>query len=174
MKLHNDLWDYALQLYAKPGVESACLQLQQEWSLGVNRLLFCCWLATEGRALQAEQLSTCEASQWQHSTTEPLRLLRYRVRAQRRLEPELERCYQALRQAELAAEQVELAWLFALGRDWPVVASATCEDLLLQNLGQYLGCEGIKPQPGLLAVLQVLVQAAAGPLPVRRVLQLQW
>ncbi len=174
MKLHNDLWDYALQLYAKPGVESACLQLQQQWSLGVNRLLFCCWLATEGRALQAQQLVSCEASQWQQSTTEPLRLLRYQVRAQRQHEPGLERCYQALRQAELAAEQVELAWLFTLGRDWPVVAAVSCEDLLLQNISQYLGSEAIAPEPGLLAALQVLVQATAGPAPARRLLHLQW
>jgi len=174
MKLHNELWDYATQLYGQPGVEAACLQLQQEWSLSVNRVLFCCWLAAEGRGLQAEQLGASQASQWQNSTTVPLRALRYQVREQREQEPALEHCYQALRRAELAAEQVELGWLFTLGRDWPVVATVACPDLLLQNIVQYLRFEGLVPESRLLAVLQVLVQAAAGPTPARRVPQLQW
>ncbi|UTW10959.1 TIGR02444 family protein [Marinobacterium rhizophilum] len=174
MKLDNDLWQYALQLYGRPGVEAACLALQQESSLSVNRLLFCCWLATTGRPLLLEALERSQAAQWQHSTTEPLRALRYQVRQQRLQTPQLDSCYQALRRAELAAEQVELGWLYALGLDWPATTSAGCPDLLLQNLGCYLRSEGLEPELRLLTELQVLVQAAAGPEPARRVLQLRW
>ncbi len=176
VKLNNDLWDFALHLYGQPGVEPACLALQQGWSLSVNRLLFCCWLATTGRALQPEQLCTSQAAQWQHSTTEPLRALRYQVRQQRLETPELETCYQALRRAELAAEQVELGWLYALSLGWPVTVTATagCSDLLLQNLCQYLNSKGLEPESRLLGELQVLVQATAGAVPARRVLQLRW
>jgi uncharacterized protein (TIGR02444 family) len=174
VKLDNALWHYALQLYGQPAVEAACLTLQREWSLSVNRLLFCCWLAAEGRPLQLEPLGRSQAAQWQHSTTEPLRALRYQVRQQRLETPELESCYQALRRAELAAEQVELGWLYALSLEWPATATAGCPQLLLQNLGQYLHSAGLEPEPGLLTELQVLVQAVAGAGPARRVLQLRW
>jgi uncharacterized protein (TIGR02444 family) len=174
MTLQNDLWDYALQLYGQPGVEQACLEIQQGWPLGINRLLFCCWLATEGRSLQPRQLKTSAAAHWQQSITAPLRALRYQVREQARHEPELGPCYRALRQAELACEQVELARLFTLGRDWRVSAGARPDDLVLDNIRQYLRLEGVAPDAGLLAVLQIVLQAAVPDLAAERVRQLRW
>ena len=174
MKLRNALWDYAVQLYGQSGVEQACLALQQDCSLNVNHLLFCCWLATEGRSLQPRSLKASSAWQWQQSIVAPLRALRYQVRAPAQQEPELAACYQALREAELACEQVDLARLFALGRDWPASAAVRCDELMLHNLCLYLRLAQVDSEPRLLAALQVLVQAALGQAPARRVLQLQW
>ncbi len=174
MMLENDLWDYALALYRQPGVEPACLELQQGWPLGINRLLFCCWLAAEGRSLQPQSLRAGTATQWQHNITAPLRALRYQVREQVKHEPELAPCYQALRQAELACEQVELARLFSLGRGWRVATDTGLEDLTLHNLCEYLRFEGVAPEAELLRVLRVVLQAAVPHLPAERVLQLRW
>ena len=102
--LETPLWHYALGLYSRPGVEAAALALQQA-GLSINRLLFACWLASEGRELKSDYLQG-EALQWQRELTHPLRALRYRVRGQKAAAPELEACYRKLREAELAAEQV--------------------------------------------------------------------
>lgn len=106
--LDTPLWHYALKLYSQPGVESAALTLQQT-GLSINRLLFACWLAREGLELDPGYLQG-DALEWQQTLTHPLRTLRYRVRGQKTALPELEGCYRKLREAELAAEQVEL-WL---------------------------------------------------------------
>ncbi|GGO87889.1 hypothetical protein GCM10011348_42110 [Marinobacterium nitratireducens] len=159
MNLDNPLWHYALELYAHPGVEQACLGLQQS-GLGTNRLLFCCWLASEGRLLRPSELDASEAGRWQRELTTPLRALRYRVRESKAGEPQLDAVYRALRQAELAAEQVELARLFELGSRWQADAAAERDELLLRNTALYLGCTGVAATADLQRNLEILLCAA--------------
>lgn len=126
MLLSNPLWHYAIALYQRPGVEALCLALQAQ-GLSVNRLLLCCWLAVDRRCYQAPDpltASPSEADQWRQAVLEPLRRLRYQVRDQWQARGAGE-CYRQLRQAELAAEQLELAQLWQQSRHWPL-ASATC------------------------------------------------
>lgn len=67
------LWDFALVLYGRPGVEAACLHLQDDAGVDVTELLWRCWLYHHG-------LVTGEApeavSRWQAEVTTPLRRLR--------------------------------------------------------------------------------------------------
>lgn len=44
----DDFWAFSLRVYAAPGVERACLSLQERLGLDVNVLLFCCWSAARG------------------------------------------------------------------------------------------------------------------------------
>lgn len=135
MALDNPLWRYALALYARPGVEALCLQLQEQGA-AINRLLLACWLGQNGRMLTAERWHSLDAD-WRRNITEPLREIRYRVRALRQQQPEVDACYAALRQAELAAEQVELWQLWQTAHDWPAEAVDDAEALIAANLISY-------------------------------------
>lgn len=112
MPLNNPLWQYALNLYARPGVESTALALQ-ELGCSINRLILASYLAEKGRRLSVELLAG-EALHWQRELTHPLRVLRYQVRSQKAMRPELEACYQSMRSAELACEQVEIMLLWEM------------------------------------------------------------
>ncbi|GAA0699848.1 hypothetical protein GCM10009104_30890 [Marinobacterium maritimum] len=135
MALDNPLWRYALALYASPGVETSCLELQGQGA-AVNRLLLACWLGHRGIALDTDRWQVLDTD-WRRAITEPLRQIRYRVRALRAQQPEVEACYHALRQAELAAEQVELMQLWQASALWCSDASCDPEALILANLISY-------------------------------------
>lgn len=117
MQLKNDLWVFALNFYQQPQVEANCLMLQNHYGLSVNRLIFACWSGVRGIRLTPERLNSA-ADDWQAEVTHPLRKVRYQVRKERSANPQLDECYQALRQAELKCEQVELALLFEMSESW--------------------------------------------------------
>jgi uncharacterized protein (TIGR02444 family) len=74
----NPFWDYALELYRRPGVEAACLELQQRHSVDVNIVLLCCWLGRRGvvadEAVFARIAEVAEV--WQKEVVLPLRAVR--------------------------------------------------------------------------------------------------
>lgn len=39
----GSLWDFSLETYRRPGVQDACLKLQDDRGADVNMLLYCCW-----------------------------------------------------------------------------------------------------------------------------------
>jgi uncharacterized protein (TIGR02444 family) len=75
-------WDYSVALYARPGVEAACLELQQRHRIDVNLVLLCLWLGERGTALDGEALARlCHAAdRWQLEVVRPLRTLRRRLK----------------------------------------------------------------------------------------------
>jgi uncharacterized protein (TIGR02444 family) len=108
----NPFWDYALELYRRPGVEAACLELQERHGLDVNLILLCCWLASRGIVADAAMLARIAraAEVWQEQLVRPLRAVRGRLKTALRKPqpgsiaarwPELTG---ALRQRVLAAE----------------------------------------------------------------------
>ena len=44
----NPLWDFVTWAYKLPGVEKACLALQNRLKADVNIVLFCIWLSHRG------------------------------------------------------------------------------------------------------------------------------
>lgn len=74
----HPFWDYSVELYARPGVEAACLELQRRHGLDVNLVLLACWLATRGIPL--DQASVARAGRavesWRREVVDPLRALR--------------------------------------------------------------------------------------------------
>jgi uncharacterized protein (TIGR02444 family) len=76
-------WDYSVELYGRPGVEAACLELQQRHRIDVNLVLLCLWLGERGTALDGEALARlCHAAdRWQLEVVRPLRNLRRRLKA---------------------------------------------------------------------------------------------
>jgi uncharacterized protein (TIGR02444 family) len=76
-------WDYSVALYARPGVEAACIELQRRHRIDVNLVLLCLWLGERGTALDGEAVARlCHAAdRWQVEVVRPLRTLRRRLKA---------------------------------------------------------------------------------------------
>ncbi|WP_432696945.1 TIGR02444 family protein [Marinobacterium sp. YM272] len=153
MSLDNPLWQYALDLYSRPGVESTALDLQTV-GCSVNRLILACYLAEQGRLLPAELLAG-EALSWQRELTHPLRVLRYQVRSLKAGRPELENCYRKMRQAELACEQVEIMLLWEMLSETVLPVAEAGPALARANI------ERVVAEVGAEAVVQASVQIDA-------------
>lgn len=156
----NRLWAFALNIYSDPEVAAACLQLQDEFGLSVNRLLFALWLAREQRQLGRLQLDDRQLADWHDSVLLPLRQLRYRVREQRE-QQSLDKqgfnsCYQQLKQAELEAERVELDRLYQLADDCRV-STHDLSDLARSNIKVCLMHRNVGNSEGLEALLEILI-----------------
>lgn len=133
MQLQNPLWAFALKVYSHSEIEQCCLALQNDFGMNINRLLFAAWLATQHKSIDVALLRHSQADYWQKSMTHPLRALRYQLRELRRDESELSMLYDAMRNAELEAEKVELAYLYQLAENWPQVVM-TSEVLIVENI----------------------------------------
>jgi len=118
------LWDYAVALYASPGVAAACLALQDRRGTDVNLLLFACWLGATGQEPNAGQLAEVleRAEVWQADLVRPLREARRRLEAvlptlEESLRPPLAAARADLAAVELALERGELLLLEGFTRD---------------------------------------------------------
>ena len=131
MSEDNAFWNYAVEIYSRPGVKELCLELQDSYQCSVNRLLFALWLAQQGRAL-ADNLETPEIKRWRSERLEPLRRLRYLLKVDVVEDPALDKCYQMLKEAELEAEKVEIGMLQSCLHRCPLAAQQ--EGLGLRNL----------------------------------------
>lgn len=137
----HPFWNYSLSLYARAGVESACLALQ-EAGADVNLLLLCCWLGSLGRQLDSRSLEQLRAAAapWQTEVVSSLRRARRAVKrgiagaAPARTE-ELRRAIFAV---ELDAEYLEQILL--ADQALPLTAPARGGEPAAEvNLGRYLG-----------------------------------
>ncbi|MEL6963517.1 MAG: TIGR02444 family protein [Pseudomonadota bacterium] len=75
-------WTFSVDLYERPGVEAACIALQDRRHFDVNMLLWALWLADCGVALDQATLARAEAeiAVWQAKVVQPLRSLRRHLR----------------------------------------------------------------------------------------------
>lgn len=168
------LWRFSLRLWARPGVERACLWLQERCGADVNLLLLCCWLASRGRTADARFLARAagEVAPWRSEALEPLRRVRRRLGLALRGVPRAWAAPVRSRAlaAELAAERVEQRLLALragrLRRDPPRAGSAA------SNLDRYRRLLRVAPTAAVerrLAVLRAAADAerasaaAAGP-----------
>ncbi|RTE64436.1 TIGR02444 family protein [Amphritea opalescens] len=124
---NNVFWHFAVQIYSTPEVADLCLTLQNRYQLSVNDLLFGLWLAREGKQLPP-QLDDQQVQQWRSRTLEPLRKLRYDLRQSKQSEDQ-QCCYEAMKQAELSAEKVEIGLLYDLRDLCPDAAGADVKPL---------------------------------------------
>jgi len=117
----TNLWDFACQSYARPDVERLCLRLQDDWQAEVGLLLWLAWLESLGHQLNTEQLRWAQAqtAPWRTQVLEPLRQLRRQIKSEYPKRSEtIEACRQAIKSAELRAEQHCLETLATLTDDW--------------------------------------------------------
>ena len=109
----ESLWPYALEVYGRPGVEAALLQLQDEHGQCVPLLLWSLWMAAGGRPIDASQVAACAelARAWQEAAVAPLRRLRRGLKAKARTEQLQARIRHGVKALELEAERMLLQML---------------------------------------------------------------
>ncbi|WCM51269.1 TIGR02444 family protein [Pseudomonas sp. WJP1] len=118
--MSSDLWSFSLTLYARPGVEQACLQLQAG---GVNVCLLLCaaWLGQRGIACDEQRLQQLRgvARAWDADVVQPLRALRVQWKVAAAQDPELHSLREQVKALELEAERNLLLRLERSAQDWP-------------------------------------------------------
>ncbi|MDV5098271.1 TIGR02444 family protein [Pseudomonas asiatica] len=131
--MHTDLWNHALALYARPGVEAACLDLQ---ALGGDVCLLLCatWLQAHGVAVRDERVQALRevTEPWQREVVNPLRSLRQQWRAAAQGDAQLAALREQVKGLELQAEKALLERLQERSRQWPVGAHEPMENWLDQ------------------------------------------
>ncbi|AKJ96981.1 hypothetical protein PHLH5_52810 [Pseudomonas sp. Cab53] len=115
-----DLWRFSLDLYAKPGVEAACLASQEA---GINVCLLLCslWLDQRGVPCSEPRLHTLRplAEAWDAEVVRPLRSLRRQWKTMAQQDPALDNLREQVKRLELEAERRLLERLEAAAKDWP-------------------------------------------------------
>nr|WP_298057709.1 TIGR02444 family protein [uncultured Halomonas sp.] len=112
------LWDFALAFYAKPGIEEACLTLQEEAGVDVCELLLHCWLYSFGLEAKPSAFAPQREQRhlWQRQVTEVLRTLRRDLKASAASNEPVAALREIIKQAELLAERENLqrwqAWVW--------------------------------------------------------------
>ncbi|AOE88074.1 TIGR02444 family protein [Pseudomonas sp. TCU-HL1] len=131
----SDLWTFALRLYTEPGVEPACLHLQERGA-DVCLLLTACWLGRRGATFDTARLEAlkqvCEP--WQEQVVKPLRSLRQNWRAQAQDDPALAGLREQIKALELEAERKLLARLEGAADGWTAGGLEQVEAWLLGSM----------------------------------------
>ena len=130
-------WRFSLDVYGRPGVAAACLELQDRHGCDVNLVLFALWVGASGRGrLRDADLSALDGAtaSWRRAVIAPLRALRRQVKR----EADAALLYEALKAAELEAEHILQSRLEALAPPVTVAAAGRRADALA-NLRASLG-----------------------------------
>lgn len=124
-RMSPDLWTFATTLYARPGVEAACLELQ---AAGADVCLLLCglWLDSHGVAHSADREAQLRgiAEPWQREVVKPLRALRQGWRKAAGQDSALKGLRERVKQLELEAERVQLGRLQRLSAGWSAPAGS--------------------------------------------------
>jgi uncharacterized protein (TIGR02444 family) len=118
--LAAECWAFALALYAEPGVQEACLHLQERAGVDVMLLLVAVFAASRAQIhLHAEDIRAMDDASrpWREQVVRPLRALRRRLTTGPAPAPSAasEKLRSQIKLSELAAERLEndllAAWL---------------------------------------------------------------
>ncbi len=82
-RLSTSLWDWARQAYGRPGVEAACLALQDEHGQCVSLLLWALWAGRDGYGPSSDAMGRAVtlATAWDRAVIGPLRAARRGAKA---------------------------------------------------------------------------------------------
>ncbi len=146
----NAFWRFSLHSYRLPGVEAACLALQDRWGTDTNLLLYCCWLGTTGRALDKRLLrrAMSTVARLQAEVIQPLRQVRRTLKAAPLDLPtgwaaDLRKRIGAV---ELDLEYLEQCVLFQLAQSLPPLASRQPPRAAAQaSIARYLALLPVPP-----------------------------
>jgi uncharacterized protein (TIGR02444 family) len=166
----NSFWRFSLRVYRAPGVQEACLGLQEGCGADVNLLLFSGWAGRDGRLLERDDLLSAVAcvGGWQSDVIAPLRLARRGLKretaggtAAAALALPLRKRILAL---ELELERVEQTLLAELVSRWPSPArQLPPREAVAANLACYLALLGVAASPAHSAHLECIAAACTAP-----------
>lgn len=133
-KTPGALWDFAAALYARGGVAEACLRLQDRHGVDVCLALFCVWHGLRLGAVPDAAMARAAAfsERWGRDVVRPLRGARRRMKGMEPAGVPLERLRQRVKDAELAAERLQLEHLEGLAG----AGAAPSADSALENLSR--------------------------------------
>ncbi|AMO69948.1 hypothetical protein DOK_16773 [gamma proteobacterium BDW918] len=128
------LWDYALAVYSQPAIQAQCLVLQDRYDLDVNLLLAAGYWACAERCWSATQVAELVAvsAELRESYVLPLRALRRKAEG-----PKRQDLYRALKNAELAAERLQIEALAQQLGGFSGNAKPKSQNRYLANLTMY-------------------------------------
>ena len=159
----HPFWRFSLRVYRAPGVQQACLALQDDCGADVNIVLLCGFAGHEGRSLDKRRLrqAIARVGAWQSGVIAPVRTAR---RAIKRDPPSDVEAAQALRKQilalELELEYIEQSMLTDLAAQWPQPARrGTPRDTVEANLRRYLELLGPTARPAAAAHLKAIIGA---------------
>ncbi len=167
--LEAESWAFALELYARPGVAEACLQLQNEAGVDVMMFLVIACAAVKHRILltTAEIRELDEACRpWREQIVRPLRAIRLGLKAGPRPAPnsETERFRSKIKAVELDAERLQNQLLVECLPLRPPEQDAVGPDKLRSVLRRvvthFLERRGDQPIADLLSSIDKIVDAA--------------
>lgn len=127
----DDLWRFAVDRYAQPGVAAACLELQDRFDADVPLLFWAVWAGERhGHALDIGDIRRAQSlvAEWRSLSVLPLRHLRRWLKVVPTPFPGLNAApppadvaafRDQVKALELTAERLQLAALAALAADWP-------------------------------------------------------
>lgn len=169
--------NYALRVYARPGVADACLLLQERMGVDVVVLLHAMYVFGElGRVLDPEALASAEAKvrPWRERVILPLRTLRIYLKPgfEGLPSPAVRRAREKVKAAELSAEFAALASLAAWA-DGAAVGddvAAQGESLLVNIVNMYSGATSSLQDraPAVQQAIRALHEALIALRPVQR------
>ncbi len=140
-----NFWNFSLGLYDREGVAAACLQLQSNYNLDVNLVLFCYWHGSQygeiNEQLLADAIDFSES--WRQHVVQPLRDTRSWMKFQAARSSQSDDLRERIKADELAAEkyQQERIYEFAMQSSKEKIgmrgsaASSNNVDKLLQMMG---------------------------------------
>ena len=108
------LWDFSIELYRRPGVAEACLELQDSHGFDVNLLLYCFWYGDAfGRfdKILLEELLKFSCM-WKQGIVQPLRTVRRWMKNQTQLvsanqASQFQSLRERIKSEELSAEKIQ-------------------------------------------------------------------
>ncbi|HMN75303.1 MAG TPA: TIGR02444 family protein [Burkholderiaceae bacterium] len=163
----HPFWRFSLHVYRAPGVQPACLALQDGHGADVNLVLLCAFAGHDGRSLDRRRLRQAMArvGHWQSDVIAPVRAAR---RAIKRHPPPDAQAAQELRKrilgVELELEHVEQSMLADLLARWSApTRRAAPREAIEANLLRYLALLGAGPADA--AHVEAIVQAGCGAAP---------
>ena len=111
------LWDFAVRLYAEPGVSEACLVLQDRFGVDVPLLLWAAWLG-DGADAAALRAGDRAVGPWRARAVRPLRALRRHLRhTVAGLDKDAQEGWRSsAKRLEIDAERMALGILAGIGR----------------------------------------------------------
>ncbi len=117
--MSSDLWSFALAVYARPGVEDACLRLQ---SAGANVCLMLCGLWLEQRDATCDEMRAKQLQEltipWDKEVIQPLRAMRMQWKTLTDTDPVLKGMREQIKGLELEAERALLSRLEGTAQGW--------------------------------------------------------
>jgi uncharacterized protein (TIGR02444 family) len=150
------LWKFSLRFYAKPGVASACIVLQDAAGVDVNLLFLLLFFAECEREVTGEEVARIDAAiaPWRNEVVRPLRDVRRALKNNLGVNNS-EALRTEVKRIELESERLQQEALFALFPAASVGTAAPRETAARANLAAYAQHLGGVPQAPLDAVLQV-------------------